>query len=123
MKKMVFLVLLALGYVIFIQLSQHYIVKTSREESLMRSQLTAAKNCHAELLAINNRLCLRDRICSFAKDNLGMVIPTTRDTLALNSVTYIKETKNDKQNIVYSLIDYITPNAQALTEQNSGHAE
>ncbi len=117
MKKIVLVALLFVSYLIFLQFSQHCIVKTSREDNLLKSQLTASKNCHAELLASNNRLCLRDRICSYAKENLNMIIPTTKDTTSVSSVIYIKEIKTENQNIVYNLIDYITPNAQALTDQ------
>jgi hypothetical protein len=95
---------------------QHDINVDTKEMKELNSELVAARNCKAELLTTNNQLCLRDRICSYATTNLGLVNATDTDSTKVGEVVYVKESNKDDNNIVYSLIDFITPDMQAITE-------
>lgn len=115
MKAVIIGIVVVLAHYGITQLCQHDILKDSREMKELNAELVAAKNCKAELLTTNNQLCLRDRICSFASTNLGLVNSTNSDSTNVGEVVYVKETNKD-ENIVYSLIDFITPDMQAITQ-------
>ncbi len=117
MKPMVFCGILLLIRVFLMQFSQHSLLMNYREIKELKSELVAEKNCKAELLSKNNQLCLRDRICSYASGNLGLFNPISSDSTASNRISYVRESKKS-DNIMYSLIDFMSPEAQALNPQN-----
>lgn len=115
MKSLIFCLVLIVFKLFIIPFSQHDLVGNNREIKSLKSELVAAKNCKAELLSKNNQLCLRERICAYAQSNLGLMNPINADTTSTTKISFVKESKQN-ENIVYSLIDFISPNAHALTE-------
>ncbi|HOD54660.1 MAG TPA: hypothetical protein PKJ08_09055 [Candidatus Cloacimonadota bacterium] len=117
MKPVVVCGILLLVRVFLMQFSQHSVLMNYREIKELKSELVAARNCKAELLSKNNQLCLRERICNYASSNLGLFNPISSDSTASARISYVRENKKN-DNVMYSLIDFISPEAQALNPQN-----
>ncbi|HPY95745.1 MAG TPA: hypothetical protein PL063_00875 [Candidatus Cloacimonadota bacterium] len=114
MRKYLFtLVIVLLFHYIVTQFNQHSITKNNRKINDLVTELTAAKNCNSELLAQNNKLCLRERIYSFAQTKLDMVCVASDDTDYSDRVMYVRE-EQKRNSLMFSLIDYMTPDLQAL---------
>jgi cell division protein FtsL len=92
--------------------NENQIVKATKENAKLRKLLNAEKTINTELWIDNNQLNSRDRIIEFASVELGMICPQTDGT----QVIYIKENET-KDKIFFSLIDFITPEAQALIQK------
>jgi cell division protein FtsL len=92
--------------------NENQIVKATKDNATLRKLYNAEKTINTELWIENNQLNSRDRIIQFASADLGMVCPKTDGS----QVIYIKENET-KDKIFFSLIDFISPEAQALTQK------
>jgi cell division protein FtsL len=92
--------------------NENQIVKATKENAKLRKLLNAEKTINTELWIENNQLNSRERIIQYASLELGMICPRTDST----KVVYIEE-KETKDKIFFSLIDFISPEAQALTQK------
>lgn len=92
--------------------NENQIVKATKENAKLRKLLNAEKTINTELWIEHNQLSSRERIIQYASADLGMICPKTDG----NQVIYIKESET-KDKIFFSLIDFITPEAQALTQK------
>ena len=92
--------------------NENQIVKATKENAKLRKLLNAEKTINTELWIEHNHLSSRERIIQYASADLGMICPQADG----NQVIYIKESET-KDKIFFSLIDFITPEAQALTQK------
>jgi cell division protein FtsL len=93
-------------------MNEHSIVQSTREYTRLEKLLNAERTINTELWIENNELTSRDRIAQIATSQMGMVCPKTDG----NAVVYIKESES-KDKVLFSLIDFISPEAQALTQK------
>jgi len=113
MKGRLIILSIILASIIIVQyLNQHQIVRATQEYASLEKKYAAARTINNELIITYNELISRDRIVGVATEQLGM-FQAKNDGI---NVTYVKEQSKENQ-ILFSLIDYITPSAQALTER------
>jgi cell division protein FtsL len=92
--------------------NENQIVRATKENATLRKLLNAEKTINTELWIENNQLNSRERIIQYASADLGMICPKTDGS----QVIYIKENEI-KDKTFFSLIDFISPEAQALTQK------
>ncbi len=111
MKKsfLLFFILIAIFLHFF---NENQIVKATKETARLRKLFNAEKTINTEFWIYNYQLNSRDRILQYASTDLGMICPKTDG----EQVIYIKENET-KDKILFSLIDFIIPEAQALTQK------
>jgi|GEM_PF-2957353 len=110
-KAVVFMFILN---IIVTGLLQSRIKTIGNKINTVENSYAAQHTIHSYLFREKQHLMRRDRIVSYAQQNLGM-IPIKPDEIA--SGRYIKEIKedSDKNNLpVYSFIDFITPTLHAF---------
>ena len=102
--------IIVLVTVFFHFFNQHKIVLATKDYAKLEKQLNAERTINTELSIENDQLSSRDRIYQIATQDMGMICPRTDG----QSVIYIKESESEDK-VSFSLIDFISPEAQALT--------
>ena len=86
-------------------------VSTQKLETLHAAELSR----HTVLTKERQELIKRDRIVSYAQQNLGMQLLKPDQIANNNIIREIREDTGRQNSIVYSFIDFITPTMSATT--------
>ncbi|MCB5250592.1 MAG: hypothetical protein RBS16_02580 [Candidatus Cloacimonadales bacterium] len=113
MRYIITLVTVFLLHFFVINFNQHSITKNIRKTKELNTELAVAKNCNSELISIRNQLCLKERICNYATDKLGMVDSVSNNSEQKGDIILVYE-QQKKDTVLFSLLDFFTPDAQAL---------
>lgn len=123
MKKFVTnVIILVVFWLVASYITDTWVLKLERKQAELRQNFSTQSEINTELQSTNNELNSIERISSIAKENLNMVYAKSDSTQSSGTLlTYVKEVKGDKE-YLFSLIDYITPSAEAIT-RNSTHID
>lgn len=109
--KRLLISLFVLGMVVLVHYyNQARYLKYGRSVSALNEQLRLNTDVNRDLVHQQNSFISKDRITRIAQQDLGMVYSTAET----NMVYYVGETKS-ANGFMYSLLDFVTPQAQAIT--------
>ena len=88
--------------------------KVGNEMVAVESAYSAHHTRHTHLLRERQELARRDRVISYAQQNLNMRLLQPDEIASGNTVKVIIEEETRNNNIIYTFIDFITPSLSAI---------
>lgn len=115
MKRSVVALIISIAiYFVLINLNQFFIAQSKTKHESLSKTFTAVNDQNKMLLQTNQRLKTRERIIAYATENLKMIQLNPDVILSGNIIKEINEEQAKNQNIIYSLIDFVSPTAEAI---------
>ena len=100
--------------ILFTGLFQSCSKRVGNELVAVESTYSAHHTRHSHLLRERQELARRDRIVSYAQQNLSMRLLQPDEIASGNTVKVIIEEETRNNNIIYTFIDFITPSLSAI---------
>ncbi len=114
-KSIAILTIMLVSYLVSINVNQYFIAKSKNKQENLAKVFAAVNDQNKILLQSNQRLKTRERIIAYASEKLGMKQLNPDVILSGSIIKEINEENTKNQNIIYSLIDFVSPTMEAIT--------
>ena len=100
--------------ILFTGLLQSCSKRVGNEMVEVERSYSAHHTKHTQLLRERQELARRDRIVSYAQQNLNMRLLQPDEMAGGNTIKVIIEEETRNNNVIYTFIDFITPSLNAI---------
>ncbi|MCK9329959.1 MAG: hypothetical protein PHY08_06560 [Candidatus Cloacimonetes bacterium] len=117
-KSIAVLIIMTFIYLISVNINQYFIARCKNKQESLNKVFAAVNDQNKILLQTNQKLKTRERIIAYATEKLNMKQVEPDVILSGSIIKEIKEESTKNQNIIYSLIDFVSPTMEAITLNN-----
>jgi len=100
--------------IVFTGIFQNFSKRVGNEMVAVERTYSAHHTRHTHLLRERQELARRDRIISYAQQNLNMRLLQPDEMASGGTVKVIIEEETRNNNVIYTFIDFITPSLNAI---------